>query len=363
MRRTARRREERALEHHVARRRRDLARLAAHDARQRDGAARVGDHQVVRHQRALDPVERHDALARRRAAHDDGAVRDPRQVERVQRLTVLEHREIGGVDDGVDGTHPAAQQAQAHRERRRTHAHAAHHPRHVPRTEVRRLDPHPDLLGAGRAALAHARPRRTRAHTQHGGQVAGDAADGQQIAAVRGHLDLDHRVVHARQVAQGHARRRLGQLERARRLVAQLEVGLGAQHAVGCHALHLDGLDVTAVGQRRAGKSDRDTPSSREPGRGGHDAAGLAAQIEPADRQPRGRGMRGDGLEPRRTDLRVEVAHLLHRLDLQAGHRHAIGEGRGGVLPRDELGKPAERNAHDDVPAAQNCARKRRSSS
>ena len=66
--------EVRRLEEHLARVLRDLAVLAAHDRRERDGALAVGDEQVVRVEAAERPVERAELLAGARATDDDAAV-------------------------------------------------------------------------------------------------------------------------------------------------------------------------------------------------------------------------------------------------------------------------------------------------
>jgi hypothetical protein len=50
-------------------------------------------------------------------------------------------------------------------------------------------------LGLRKAGQTNARPRLQRAKAT-GGQIAGDAAHAQSIGAVRGDLDVDHRVNH-----------------------------------------------------------------------------------------------------------------------------------------------------------------------
>ena len=73
--------------------------------------SRVGDDQHLRIERAIDAVERRDALARCRAANPDFAARELLEVERVHRLAELEQHVVGDVDDVVDGTHTGGLQS------------------------------------------------------------------------------------------------------------------------------------------------------------------------------------------------------------------------------------------------------------
>jgi hypothetical protein len=109
--------EERALEQDVPRRGGHLGRLAAHDAGEGDAVPCVGDDEIARRERSLDAVEGHQPFGARRAPDHHEAVGDPRQIERVQRLAVLEHHQVGRVDEGIDRPHAGAPQAKPHAER------------------------------------------------------------------------------------------------------------------------------------------------------------------------------------------------------------------------------------------------------
>ena len=82
----------------------DLGVGAAHDAREADRAAVVGDHQVLGVERALDAVEGGELLALLGPAHADRAL-DEGAVVGVQGLAELQHHVVGDVDGERDRAH------------------------------------------------------------------------------------------------------------------------------------------------------------------------------------------------------------------------------------------------------------------
>ncbi len=84
---------------------------AAHHARNRLRLVAVGYHQHLRIERAIDAVERCDALAGCRPANPDFLSREPLEVERMHRLSELEQDVVCDVDDVVDGTHTGGLQS------------------------------------------------------------------------------------------------------------------------------------------------------------------------------------------------------------------------------------------------------------
>jgi hypothetical protein len=86
------------LEQDVAGRLGDLGQLAAHHAGDRDRPFHVTDQQVVRRERPLDAVERHEPLPFLGPTHDDTRALEQGEVERVERLADLEHRVVRRVD-------------------------------------------------------------------------------------------------------------------------------------------------------------------------------------------------------------------------------------------------------------------------
>ena len=99
--------------------------------------------------------------------------------------------------------------------------------------------------------------------------LAGDAADGQRVAAVGGDVDLDHVVAQAEQVDRvradlGVAVRAPGEHQDAVVVVADAELAGGADHAVGDVAVGLARGDREAAGQHRAGQRDDDLVADGE---------------------------------------------------------------------------------------------------
>jgi hypothetical protein len=175
----------------------DLRGRPAHHPGQPDGPRVVRDQQVVRVEAALDVVERGQRLPRARPPDDDAAG-EPVRVVGVQRLAQLEHDVVGHVDDERDRPHPGGEQPPLHppragRRRIDTVDAARDEPRargvvqpHRPRVAVRGGHLHP-AHGVDEVGVVRAR------------QLAGQAADGEAVAPVRGDGQLDHRVVQAEQ--------------------------------------------------------------------------------------------------------------------------------------------------------------------
>ena len=185
--------EVRALEQDVAGLAGHLRGAPAHDPRDRHRSLEVADQQVRGVELPLDVVEGRDALAVRGAPDDDAGPRQGGEVEAVQRLAELEHRVVRGVDDGVDGSHPAGGEPRLRPQRRRAVRHAADHAREVARTSVGVLDPHRrdrrGLLG-GLLDIAIDRLQRHAGGRRH---LPRHADDRQEVGAVRLHLDVEHR--------------------------------------------------------------------------------------------------------------------------------------------------------------------------
>jgi hypothetical protein len=98
--------EDGGLDDHVSRPLGDLARCAAHDSGDRQGARGISDNQVVGSQLALDVIERLDAFPGPCPPDDQLMAGDARSIERMGRLAELEHHVVRGIDDVADRTHP-----------------------------------------------------------------------------------------------------------------------------------------------------------------------------------------------------------------------------------------------------------------
>ncbi len=138
----------RALEHDAFRRRADLGVCAAHHAGERDGAAtvdRVGDHQIIFDERSCDAVERDECFVRARTSHDDFSAANFVGVERVHRVTVLEHHDVRDVDCVRDRTHAERAEPVANTSGRWRDRNARHDRRAVVRTTFGVFDDHIEL--------------------------------------------------------------------------------------------------------------------------------------------------------------------------------------------------------------------------
>ena len=125
-------------------------------------------------------------------------------------------------------------------------------------------------------------------------RLAGQAADRQAVAAVRGDGDVEHVVAQLQQRRAASATRleiRLGKHQDAGVVVAEAELARRADHPVGDVAVGLARGDREAAGQHGAGQRDHDDVADREVVRAADDAAGTRAvvvrtdvDLAPADR-------------------------------------------------------------------------------
>ena len=266
----------------------------------------------------------------------------------MQRLPALEHDMIRGVDDDVHRPHAGAAEAEPQPERRGLHGDAADDARAVARAAVGRLDAYADVLRGGRARLARPRPRMPERHAARRRDLAGDAQDRETVAAVGRHLELEDRVrdpgdIDERRAGLGVVR----QDEHPARVVTELELRLGAEHAGGLDAGERRRAHLPAVREPRARQRHRHALSRGQlRGTGHHRRRRPLAHVQAAHRQPFCVWMRLDGDQPCDADPRVEAADVLESFDGEPRKRQALGERLRRSAPRDELRKPGERHAH-----------------
>ena len=312
---------QRALDQHVAGRLVAARMLAAHDAGDQFDAACVGDDDHALVERVGLAVERQHALARARAAHRQVAL-DLGEVEHVQRAAAVEGHVVGDVDQRADRPEPDGAQALLHPFRRRPVRDAAHQAQREGGAEMRvgRREIETHLGRAIEGAVDRLRRRRLEGSEARRGEIARDAGDAGRVGAVRRQGDVDDRIVEPGEARVGDADRRVvRQLHDALVIVAELELGRRAQHAV-----RLDAAD-DALGEGDLLPGDVG-PDRREHalhagarvGRAAHDLHGLAAGVDHADPQPVGVGMLF-GLDDARDDEAVVFgARVLDAFDLEA---------------------------------------------
>ena len=320
------RREEGALEQHIAGLGTDRGLRTAHDAGQRDGAPGIGDHQGVRAQGRFLAVEQGNTLAFGRHAHADLAV-ELGEIKPVHRLTQLEQDIVGHVDHRADGADPAAAQALLHPpRRRRARIDVADHAAHIARAGCRGLEMHRQgLVMEGCDRLDRGcRERRTVDH----GDLACESGHAQTIASIRGEIHLDAVVVQRHPAADILAYRGI------RRQRQDTLGGLGktqllgrADHAEGLHAPQLGLLDLEVAGQHGADGRDRDLHPLGDVGGPADDLdRRVLAEIHPTDPQLLGIRMRCDGLHPADPHAAEGRGRGFDCVDLETRHAELVGQ-------------------------------------
>ena len=304
-------------------------------------------------QRALDAVESGELLPRGGAADDDLALQGV-GVEGVQRLPEAEQHQVGDVDDLGDGPHAGGDQARLPGQRGVLLA-AGGQAGEPGQRVVRAADRVVDAYPAGGADDRCQRPagRIREAQPEGRGQLAGEPAMRQCVAAVAGDLELEHRVGPAEQRRYVGAERCVTrQHEDAAVVVAEAELAGGADHAVGHTSVRLAGTNGEAAGQHDARQRDGHPITDREVGRPADDAAGLPRigdlhLAEPDRLLEAGELLEGAHLADDDTvDRGLARAERLDDLDLETGVGEGIAAGRGVGQAGDELPKPGMDGAH-----------------
>ena len=189
----------------------------------------------------------------------------------------------------------------------------------------------------------------------HRRDLAGQADDRQQVAAVRFDVDIEDGV--AEQLDERPSERRVGGEDQDPvRVGGQPELVTRAQHPVADHAHLLGPLDPPVTGQHGAGQGDRHALAGRDVRGAAHDLERLAvAERDTRQRQPVRPRMALHGKQLADDDVPPVVAPADDPLDLHAEHREPLGELLGREVDIDVLGEPREGHPH------RSCSRKRRS--
>ena len=112
----------------------DLGIQTAHHSGERERLGAIGDYEVVRFECALDVVEGLELAIRAGAAHDNPGLRYPVEIERMQRLSELDHHVVGHIDHVVERAHPAQFKAPPDQYGRRSDLDLRHRQRRIART-------------------------------------------------------------------------------------------------------------------------------------------------------------------------------------------------------------------------------------
>ena len=229
------RREEGALQKDVARGRGDAAAFAAHDAGDGDRAAGVGDQQHGFVGVDAASVEQGDGFAGASVAHHDAAV-ELVEVEGVHGLAEFQQHIVRHVHHGIDGTQPATAQPFAHPQRRAAAGvGVGDDAAEIARAAGEVLDGDREFRIDRRRHRGDGRRRDW--NTVQEAHFAGETADAQAVATVRGQVEVDGHVVQLHRFAQVLAQREgARQFQQPAGVVAQAQLGFAAKHPRGRHA-------------------------------------------------------------------------------------------------------------------------------
>jgi hypothetical protein len=345
------------LQQQVARVALDLGARAPHHASQGHRGLPGADQQVGDLQPALEPVQRGQALALARQAHDDPLGGEPLAVEQVVGLAQVQHHEVREVDQQVDRTLPHGQQQMPQPLRAGLGARAVDRQRHVA-TAGGRVDAHRDR-GAVRGRRQGQVERSQRTPVQ-GRDLRRDAAVPPQVRSVRDRLvvDLDRPVLEADGRSHGPPDLDVvGELPDAGVLLAQAQLALRADHALGLHPTDPGALDPEIARKGRADRRDGHLQLGPDVRGAANDLERLStAHVDRAQGELVGVGVALTGQHLSDDDVGQAGREGLDPLDL--GHRegqvvgHALGR---APLEVDVSAQPAPGELHA------NCSRKRRS--
>ena len=331
----------------LARRLAHLARCAAHDPGNADGALGIGDDEGFGIEGAHHVVERLELFARARPSDDDPAAVDGSGVEGMGRLAHLEHHVVRRVDDVADRAHAGGPEAHLDPVGRGSDGRVGHPSSDEPRTELGLLHLHGEspvhrLAGFGEDDLRPAE-RRTRRRRDFSRQT--DQRQG--IAAVRFDIDVqDDVAVELREV---DAQRRIrGQDQDAIGVAGQVQLVAGAQHAVADDAHLLGATDLATAGQNGAREGDRHPLARGDVRRAADDLERRVAIAEVHRRQAQAVGPRMTLHRHEFTDDDVAPfgAPSLEALDLHPEKGQTLGELLRGQVDVDVVAEPREGDPH-----------------
>ncbi len=232
--------------------------LAAHDTGQRVDTLIVGDHANQFVEGIGLAVERQQCFAGARTAHRQIAVHF-RRIEHVERAAAVVGDEIGNIDQRIDRAEPDRGEPFLQPVRRRSVLDAAHRAERKARAQRRRRpEIERDVYRTGELAL-HRPDRRVLELAHIGcGKIAGNAVHAGGVGAVRGQVDLDHRIVEPGIVRVRLADRRIvRQIDDAVVIVGDLEFGFGDQHAAAFDVADLaDAERDVLAGDESAGRRE-----------------------------------------------------------------------------------------------------------
>ncbi len=344
--------EVRRLEQHLRRGVGDLAVLAAHDRRERDGLLAVRDEEIVRVEEAQRAVERAELLARAGTPHDDPAARELGSVERVQRATPDVHDVVRDVDDIGDRAHVREIEARAQPLRRRPDGDVAEHAPDVARAALEVVDSDVDRLLVDELRVV--RIGWMEVAPEERCDLARKPHHRQEVDAVHGRRDVEHLVADREDVEKRSARLLpVGQHHDPGVLVSEADLVLGQDHPARGLAPELALVErLVEDRQVRARQRDGHRGTGLEVPCAADDLAGVALpHVDLAHAEAVRVGMRAyieHTADEEAVDVAAEVGHadVEHALDLERRDREPVSDLLRSRVDGDVLAQPRERRSH-----------------
>jgi hypothetical protein len=233
-----------------------------------------------------------------------------------------------------------------------------------PVAEIGRLDADTRQRAGGLTRLLQRDRGRAEAGAGERRQLARDAHDGETIGPVRGDLDLEHVVVEAERGDEvGAGPRAVQQQDPPLVLLAESQLALRAEHALGLDAVNLRGGDPATARQDRPGGREGGAGAHLRVRRAAHHGMALAARAHAAQDEAVAVAhaeLALDGLDLADHDALAVGRQRRHRRDLDAGVDQAIGRLLGRQPELDELLDPPVENLHVTRTVSGSAGRSRR---
>ena len=282
--------EEGALQKQITRSAVDATVLAPHHASDGQGTLVIGNDQRIGTQADLLAIQQDQLLALFGHAHTNAAI-DFGKIEGMQRLAQLEHDVVGDINGGIDTADVRTTQAFDHPQRRRARQiDVADHSAEITRAGLGRQHFHRTCLIVGRGDRMDCHLRNVSAID--GTDFTSQPRQRQAIATVGRQADLDGRVIQLQIITKIPTDRRIcRQLHQTTVVVAHLQLGLRAQHAVGFDAAQLGLLDLEVTWQLGTDHGEWNLQARTHIGRSADHLEGFRTVTDLANAQLVGIGM------------------------------------------------------------------------
>ena len=346
-------REEGAFQQDVAGFRTNARMFAAHDARQCQGALVIGNQQSIVTQLNGLAIEQRNLLACHSHPHPN-ALMQLGQIERMQRLPQLQHHVVGHIHHRVDAAHAGPAQALLHPDRCRTaQVHIANDAPDITRAGIRRF--HLNVKAVGMYCRNRRNLRRRQRQPIEHAHFAGETGHTQTVAAVRGQIDVDDRILQLQIIGDIGSQRRIAwQWHQAVGLLGEPQFGFRAQHALGIHAAQLRGFNLQAARQLRTDSRQRNPHTFVNIGRSTDHLKGMTSVEHLTNPQFIGIRMGRDLAHLGHHHIGALATYGLDAIDFEPCHGDLCRQRLGIHRRIDPLAQPLFANFHG-IPSLDRC--------